>query len=161
LVALRRRGQRWMADCLLRVSGAWLYDVLLSLEGAGCVTRCGPYAQPRSAMLTRSIHSTGEALPVVRLRTRQALDVGQGRAALDQRKEVLATLLEAGGRVIDSSPMYGRAEAVVGQLLGEMQAHGKAFLATKVWTSGEAAGVQQMRASLAKLQAPSIDLMQI
>ena len=74
---------------------------------------------------------------------------------------MLRILFEAGGRVIDSSPMYGRAEEVVGTLLSEMQAHGKAFLATKVWTSGEAAGIEQMKASAAKMRAPAIDLMQI
>ena len=74
---------------------------------------------------------------------------------------MLRILLEAGGKVIDSSPMYGRAEAVVGNLLTEMKAHDRTFLATKVWTSGEAAGIAQMKASAAKLQAPVIDLMQI
>ena len=112
-------------------------------------------------MLTRPIPSTNEPLPVVGLGTWQTFDVGPDRAALDQRKEVLRILFEAGGRVINSSPMYGRAEEVVGMLLSDMQAHGKAFLATKVWTSGEAAGVKQMQASAAKMRAPTIDLMQI
>ena len=112
-------------------------------------------------MLTRPIPSTNEPLPVVGLGTWQTFDVGAERAALDQRKQVLRILLEAGGKMIDSSPMYGRAEAVVGALLTEMQEHGNAFLATKVWTSGEAAGIEQMKASAAKLQAPAIDLMQV
>ena len=112
-------------------------------------------------MLTRPIPQTNEPLPVVGLGTWQAFDVGAERAGLDQRKEVLRILLEAGGKVIDSSPMYGRAEAVVGNLLTEMKAHDRTFLATKVWTSGEAAGIAQMKASAAKLQAPAIDLMQI
>jgi aryl-alcohol dehydrogenase-like predicted oxidoreductase len=112
-------------------------------------------------MLTRPIPSSNEPLPVVGLGTWQTFDVGPERAALDQRKEVLRVLFEAGGRVIDSSPMYGRAEEVVGMLLSEMQAHGQAFLATKVWTSGEAAGVKQMQASALKMRAPPIDLMQI
>ena len=112
-------------------------------------------------MLTRPIPSSNEPLPVVGLGTWQTFDVGPDRAALDQRKEVLRLLFAAGGRVIDSSPMYGRAEEVVGTLLAEMQAHSKAFLATKVWTSGEAAGIKQMQASSAKLRAPIIDLMQI
>ena len=112
-------------------------------------------------MLTRPIPSTSEPLPVIGLGTWQTFDVGAERAALDQRKEVLRILLEGGGKVIDSSPMYGRAEAVVGTLLTEMQARSKTFLATKVWTSGAAAGVAQMKASAAKLQAPVIDLMQI
>ena len=112
-------------------------------------------------MLTRPIPQSKEPLPVVGIGTWQTFDVGPERSALDQRKEVLRTLFEAGGRVIDSSPMYGRAEAVVGALLTEMQARDKAFLATKVWTSGQAAGVEQMQASFAKLQAKTIDLMQI
>jgi aryl-alcohol dehydrogenase-like predicted oxidoreductase len=112
-------------------------------------------------MLTRPIPSTKEPLPVIGLGTWQTFDVGNERAALDQRKEVLRILLEAGGTVIDSSPMYGRAEAVVGALLTEMEARDKTFLATKVWTSGEAAGIVQMNASFAKLQATTIDLMQI
>jgi diketogulonate reductase-like aldo/keto reductase len=112
-------------------------------------------------MLTRPNPQTKEPLPVVGLGTWQTFDIGSERAALDQRKEVLRILLEAGGKVIDSSPMYGRAEAVVGTLLSEMKAHAKTFLATKVWISGEAAGIAQMKASSAKLQAPVIDLMQI
>jgi aryl-alcohol dehydrogenase-like predicted oxidoreductase len=112
-------------------------------------------------MLTRPIPSTNEPLPVVGLGTWQTFDVGPDRQALDQRKDVLRILFEAGGRVIDSSPMYGRAEEVVGTLLSEMGAHGKAFLATKVWTSGEAAGIKQMQASAAKMRAPVIDLMQV
>jgi diketogulonate reductase-like aldo/keto reductase len=118
-------------------------------------------AQPRPTMLTRPIPATNEPLPVIGLGTWQTFDVGNERAVLDQRKEVLRILLEAGGKVIDSSPMYGRAETVVGTLLAEMHAHAKTFVATKVWTSGEAAGIAQMKASFAKLQAPAIDLMQI
>jgi diketogulonate reductase-like aldo/keto reductase len=112
-------------------------------------------------MLTRPIPSTGEPLPVIGLGTWQSFDIGSDRAALNQRKEVLAFLLEGGGKVIDSSPMYGRAEAVVGTLLAEMGARDATFLATKVWTSGEGAGIAQMKASAAKLQTPVIDLMQI
>jgi diketogulonate reductase-like aldo/keto reductase len=112
-------------------------------------------------MLKRPIPKTQEQLPVVGLGTWQAFDVGSERGALDQRKEVLRALFEAGGSVIDSSPMYGRAEAVVGTLLTEMDARNKSFLATKVWTSGESAGAAQMSASFAKMQASTLDLMQI
>jgi diketogulonate reductase-like aldo/keto reductase len=112
-------------------------------------------------MLTRPIPKTQEQLPVVGLGTWQAFDIGADRAALDQRKEVLRILFEAGGSVIDSSPMYGRAEAVVGTLLAEMGPEEKPFLATKVWTSGEAAGAAQMSASFANMQTDTIDLMQI
>jgi diketogulonate reductase-like aldo/keto reductase len=112
-------------------------------------------------MLQRPIPKTTEQLPVVGIGTWQTFDVGNTRAELDPRKEVLKILFETGGRVIDSSPMYGRAEAVVGTLLTEMQARDKAFVATKVWTTGEAAGIAQMTTSAAKMASPVIDLMQI
>ncbi len=118
-------------------------------------------ADASTPMLTRKIPSTGEALPVVGLGTWQTFDIGPDRAEMDQRKEVLQVLFEAGGSVIDSSPMYGRAEAVTGTLLAEMKARDKAFLATKVWTSGERAGIQQMEQSAARFQSKTIDLMQI
>jgi aryl-alcohol dehydrogenase-like predicted oxidoreductase len=112
-------------------------------------------------MLTRAIPQSQEALPVVGFGTWQTFDIGSDRGQFEERKKVLAALFEAGGKVIDSSPMYGSAEAVVGDLLSEMGAHAQAFLATKVWTSGEAAGRRQMEASFAKLRTRSIDLMQI
>jgi aryl-alcohol dehydrogenase-like predicted oxidoreductase len=112
-------------------------------------------------MLTRPIPSSGEALPVVGVGTWQTFDIGDGAAEREQRKDVLRVLFEAGGKVIDSSPMYGRSEAVAGTLLSELKARDRAFVATKVWTNGEQAGVRQMQDSAAKLQAPVIDLMQI
>jgi diketogulonate reductase-like aldo/keto reductase len=112
-------------------------------------------------MLTRNIPHGGEPLPVIGLGTWQTFDVGNDRVALEQRRQVLQILFDAGGSVIDSSPMYGRAEAVVGTLLSQMQAHSRTFLATKVWTSGRGAGEAQMAASAVKLQTPAIDLMQI
>jgi aryl-alcohol dehydrogenase-like predicted oxidoreductase len=121
-------------------------------------------AQPlpaRSSMLTREIPQSREALPVVGFGTWQTFDIGNDRAEFERRQEVLSILFEAGGKVIDSSPMYGSAEAVVGRLLRQMQARPKAFLATKVWTSGQAAGVKQMEASLSNFQTNSIELMQI
>ncbi len=118
-------------------------------------------AHASSPMLKRKIPSSGEELPVVGVGTWQTFDIGNDRAELESRKEVLRVLFEAGGSVIDSSPMYGRAEAVTGTLLAEMKARDKAFLATKVWTSGERAGIQQMEASASKLQTKVIDLMQI
>ena len=112
-------------------------------------------------MLTRPIPSTGEPLPVVGFGTWQTFDVGTGPAERAQRRQVLEALFDAGGKVIDSSPMYGRAEAVVGDLLADMKARDKAFLATKVWTSGEKAGLAQMQSSADKFYTKTIDLMQI
>jgi diketogulonate reductase-like aldo/keto reductase len=112
-------------------------------------------------MLTRPIPSTGEAVPVVGLGTWQAFDVGADPAARQPSREVLRALLDAGGQVIDSSPMYGRAEAVTGDLLAELSARPRAFLATKVWTAGHERGIEQMRRSAQLLRAEVIDLMQI
>ena len=111
-------------------------------------------------MLTRPIPQTGEPLPVIGIGTWQTFDIAPGSGDLDPRREVLRALFDAGGTLIDSSPMYGRAETVVGSLLGDMQPPAKPFLATKVWTTGEAAGIRQMTESAAKMGGP-IDLMQI
>ena len=116
-------------------------------------------------MLTRPIPSTGEALPVVGLGTWQTFDVGAGAADRAPLREVLAAFLDGGGRVIDSSPMYGRAEGVVGDLLAE-RARGTRpspapFLATKVWTSGRERGEEQMRTSARLMRAERLDLLQV
>ncbi len=133
--------------------------------GAGIGATLGSGAGTSSAtgetMHIRKIPSTGEAMPVVGFGTWQTFDIGNDRAERAQRREVLEALFAAGGRMSDSSPMYGRSEAVVGDLLAVMGARDKAFLATKVWTSGEKAGLAQMKASSDKMRAPVIDLMQI
>ena len=120
----------------------------------------GP-AMRAGAMLTRPIPSTGEAMPVIGLGTWQVFDVGADPAARHSLREVLQLLLDSGGRIIDSSPMYGRAEAVIGDLLAEMGARPRAFLATKVWTTGSARGIEQMQRSAELLRTEVIDLMQI
>ena len=112
-------------------------------------------------MLTRPIPSTGEALPVVGIGTWQGFDIGRRESERLARREVLAALLEAGGTVIDASPMYGRAEAVVGEELPEIPGHDRAFVATKVWTRGRRRGIRQMGDSMRLLGVDSIDLMQI
>jgi aryl-alcohol dehydrogenase-like predicted oxidoreductase len=109
----------------------------------------------------RPIPATGELLPVVGCGTYRGFDVA-GDSAADQRLSgVLAALLDAGGSVIDSSPMYGRAEQVTGRLLAQTGARDRTFIATKVWTQGRAAGVAQMEESLRLLRTDRIDLMQI
>ena len=83
-------------------------------------------------MLTRPIPSTGEAMPVIGLGTWRAFDVGADAAVRRPLREVLQLLLDAGGGMIDSSPMYGRAEAVTGDLLAEQAERPRAFLATNL-----------------------------
>jgi len=112
-------------------------------------------------MLTRPIPSTGEEIPVIGLGTWRAFDVGADEATRRPLREVLRRFLDAGGRLIDSSPMYGRAEGVTGDLMAELPRHPRAFLATKVWTTGRERGADQMRRSAQLLRADVIDLMQI
>ena len=98
-------------------------------------------------MLTRTIPSSGEALPVIGLGTYKGFDVGSSsneRAALG---DVLRNLFSLGGSLLDSSPMYGRAEEVAGDLVAEQHAREKSFVATKVWTQGRAAGIDQLLAT--------------
>jgi aryl-alcohol dehydrogenase-like predicted oxidoreductase len=116
---------------------------------------------PNTRMNTRKIPATGEQLPVIGVGTWQTFDVGASPAERAPRAEVLKVLFEAGGSVIDSSPMYGRAEAVVGDLLADSGMRSKAFLATKVWTHGRQEGIAQMEQSMKRLRTDKIDLMQI
>ena len=112
-------------------------------------------------MQTRPIPATGEPLPVIGLGTYQGFDVAPGSAAYAQLPDVLRALFAAGGSVIDSSPMYGRAEATTGELLAATGSRPKAFLATKVWIRGHADGLRQIDESLRLLRADPIDLMQV
>jgi diketogulonate reductase-like aldo/keto reductase len=112
-------------------------------------------------MLERGIPSSGETIPAIGLGTWRTFDVGAGAADRGPLTEVLRRFVELGGRVIDSSPMYGAAESVVGDLAGELGVGDRLFLATKVWTSGRQAGVAQMEESRQRLRARRVDLMQI
>jgi diketogulonate reductase-like aldo/keto reductase len=112
-------------------------------------------------MQRKSIPSSGEQLPVIGCGTYRGFDVRPDSAAYSRLRSVLAALFAAGGSVVDSSPMYGKAEATAGELLAESKAHDKAFIATKVWTRGREAGIAQMQDSLKLLRTDRIDLMQI
>jgi len=112
-------------------------------------------------MHTRMIPSSGQPLPVIGCGTWLGFDVGRRPLEIDQRGKVLDALFDAGGSVIDSSPMYGSAEEVVGELLGRRTEREQAFIATKVWTTGKRAGIEQMERSMRLLQRKQIDLMQV
>ena len=114
-----------------------------------------------SAMLTRTIPSSGEELPVIGLGTWQAFDVDLTADNRRQLGEVLSLFVKLGGRVIDTSPMYGRAEDVIGELTAALGIRDKVFLATKVWTRGTENGIKSMDRSMTLLQAKKIDLMQV
>jgi len=138
------------------------------LIGAGAAGIAWPVAGLRAAtkeasasMLTRAIPSTGEKLPVIGLGTWSVFDVN---LTPDKQKElggVLSLLVKDGGKVVDSSPMYGRAEGVVGELLTKLRLHDSIFIATKVWTLGKEVGIKQMERSTELFQTKRIDLIQV
>ena len=132
-----------------------------SLAGALVRGRAGAAAGGGGQMLTRKIPATGEAVPVVGLGTWQTFDVGPSEEERAPRLEVLRAFLGAGGRVVDSSPMYGRAEEVTGDLVARLPDAPRPFLATKVWTTGKAEGEAQIRESMRRLRAERLDLLQI
>ncbi len=112
-------------------------------------------------ILKRIIPSTGEELPVVGLGTWQTFDVGNDEEQRKVLSQVLYEMYRRGGTVIDSSPMYGSSEKVVGDLTSKQDFGNKLFYATKVWTSGQQAGIRQMDASFQKMQRNKMDLIQI
>jgi len=117
-------------------------------------------AQP-SAILKRPIPRSGELLPAVGVGTWQTFDVGPKAPERAELSEVLRLLAQSGGSVVDSSPMYGKSEGVVGDLATGLGLRDKLFYATKVWTSGREAGVRQMETSFRLMQTQRMDLMQV
>ncbi|GAB2556974.1 aldo/keto reductase [Spirosoma aerophilum] len=111
-------------------------------------------------MLERIIPSSKEKLPVIGLGTWQTFDVSN-QSAMEPLQQVLQTLHQYGGTLIDSSPMYGRSEAVVGKLTNGTQLQDQFFYATKVWTQGHDAGIKQMNESFDLMHRKTMDLMQI
>ena len=135
---------------------------LRGMLAAGALAAFGPRpAEATTTMLRRTIPSSGEPLPAVGCGTWQTFDVGRDASAQARLAQVLQVLFDAGGSVIDSSPMYGSSEQVVGDVLASMHARDRAFLATKVWTSGRREGIAQMEQSLARFRTDRIELMQV
>ena len=112
-------------------------------------------------MNTRAIPATGEQVPVVGLGTWQVFDVSPRSKEFSEAEATLKAFVAGGGKVVDSSPMYGRSESVLGDLMESGKARDALFVATKVWTDGRAQGVAQMRDSMAKLKVEKVDLMQV
>jgi aryl-alcohol dehydrogenase-like predicted oxidoreductase len=133
----------------------------LRLFLSASVLALGRVSMAATALLRRPIPRTGEWLPVVGLGTWQTFDVGSAESERAPRREVIREFVRLGGSVVDSSPMYGRSENVVGDLTTELDARQRLFLATKVWTSGREAGIRQMEQSFKRLRTERIDLMQI
>ena len=128
---------------------------------AGLLAMRASGADPRKAMIERTIPSSGEKLPVIGLGTSRVFDVGTSLTERRPLEDVLAVFARNGGKLVDSSPMYGRAEAVVGEIAAKLRLRESLFLATKVWTTGKADGIKSMEHSLDLLGAKKLDLIQV
>jgi aryl-alcohol dehydrogenase-like predicted oxidoreductase len=120
-----------------------------------------PLADAAAEPVLRAIPRSGEKLPALGLGTWQVLDVAASGADYDSALAALRGFLAAGGRVIDSSPMYGRSEERIGDMLAGIQPPVRPFLATKIWTTGRAAGAAQLADSQRLLRAKTLDLVQV
>jgi aryl-alcohol dehydrogenase-like predicted oxidoreductase len=128
------------------------------MAAAALSSRTG--AQSVAAPILRKIPASGEQIPVIGLGTSGTFQVGRSEAERAPLKQVLQRFFAAGSRLIDTSPMYGTAEAVLGELMTP-EMHERAFLATKVWTRGERSGVEQMTRSAQLLKSTRLDLIQV
>ncbi|WP_200890487.1 aldo/keto reductase [Pseudomonas fluorescens] len=146
----------------LAAEAAALFTIDRALASGVPPTFTAPHMAGDQTMQTRVIpSSSAEALPVVGLGTYRGFDVAPGDPVYRQLPAVLDELFRKGGTLIDSSPMYGRAEQTTGELLSIHEPRSPAFLATKVWTRGREEGIAQMEQSFRLLQTERIDLMQI
>ncbi|MFQ5659337.1 MAG: aldo/keto reductase [Gammaproteobacteria bacterium] len=111
--------------------------------------------------IIRHIPGTREPLAIIGVGSSLTFDIDSGAINRSQLIPVMQTFFDGGGQVIDTSPMYGNAETVIGKLLGAVTGMEKPFLATKVWTFGKADGIRQMRRSMQRMGVRVMDLMQI
>ena len=117
--------------------------------------------ESKIGLLQRAVPSSGEKLPIIGLGTWQVFDVGSSAAEREPLEQVLARFVGLGGRIVDSSPMYGHAEEVIGDIAAKLHLRDALFLATKVWTTGKNEGIASMERSLARFQTKRINLMQV
>ena len=134
-------------------------DVLLAGAALGSL----PLASLADAeyMMSRPIPASGERLPVIGLGTYSVFDVESTPEQIDTRREIVDLLTGAGGSVIDTSPMYNRSEMVIGDIIASGSPRDDLFIATKVWTDGRDAGIEQMMQSAKLMKTDVIDLMQV
>ena len=145
------------SDSKSRLTRREALGLIAGLAAARMSDASGASTEP----VTRAIPRTGELLPALGLGTWQVLDVPSRGPDYDAALAAVRSFLEAGGSVIDSSPMYGRSEERVGDILAAIQPAARPFLATKVWTTGRAAGVAQLADSHRFMRAKTLDLVQV
>ncbi|MDX2456639.1 MAG: aldo/keto reductase [Gammaproteobacteria bacterium] len=138
-------------------------ELLALLIGAGIGITTGRLtAQPVSDdLILRAIPRSGERIPAVGLGSSDTFEVGASAAERAPVSAVLKRYIGLGGRVIDTSPMYGTAETVIGDVAHQLGVDAKLWLATKVWMRGREAGIEQMEQSFRRLRTDRIDLMQV
>jgi aryl-alcohol dehydrogenase-like predicted oxidoreductase len=129
--------------------------------GAAALVSTGGLSMAAASVMRRPLPRTGESLPIIGLGTWQTFDVSTSQSAREPLKDVLRAFVRLGGSVVDSSPMYGKSESVVGDLATELGLQKHLFLATKVWTSGRDAGIRQMEESFRRLRTQRVDLIQV
>jgi diketogulonate reductase-like aldo/keto reductase len=136
-------------------------SALRALGGLAALLALNPATAQMPNLIKRAIPSSGEELPVIGLGTWQVFDAGNDAVARAPLKEVLRVFFAAGGRLLDSSPMYGSSESVVGDLCSELNACEPLFMATKVWTRGREEGIREMETSFRRMKVKQMDLMQV
>ena len=138
-------------------------EALTLMLGAGIGIATGRLtAKPASEdLIVRAIPRSGERIPVVGLGSSDTFEVGATDAERAPVRAVLERYAGLGGRVIDTSPMYGTAETVIGDVAQQLGIGAQLWLATKVWTRGREAGIEQMEQSFRRLRTDRIDLMQV
>ncbi len=150
--------RRWLRTPLAAGAGLALPGWLVSRPS---VARNGG-DDPQASLVTRKIPRSGESLPVVGMGTWITFNIGADNTEeRRERADVMRAFFAGGGRMIDSSPMYGRAEEVVGELLQVTGTQSRVFSTTKIWTPGQWAGRAQLRRSLELWRLPKLDLVQV
>ena len=135
---------------------------LLGLTGLAWMTP--PLEHPpdlKKIMMKRAIPSSEEMVPVIGLGTWIQFDVDKSSTETTELRKVVKNMSQIGGRIIDSSPMYGRSEETIGDVTSEQGISDDFFYATKVWTTGKQNGIEQMLSSMKKMRRKTIDLMQV
>lgn len=135
--------------------------ILRTLSGIGLASLFSGWTFNFQQPMKRKIYKGNEEISCVGLGTWQTFDVGSSESERAPLREVLQTLVSNGASVVDSSPMYGESEEVVGDLSTEEKLNDKLFMATKVWTTGKEEGIRQMENSFRLLKRKQMDLMQI
>lgn len=153
-------------DQLNMLKGMSRRDVLKTVAGAGAFllmpsfSFAGKENGMKGELVKRKIYSSGESVPAVGLGTARTFDTNP-LGDLDELRQVLEIFYKSGGRVIDTSPMYGHSEEIIGILTEKLGITDKLFTATKVWTTGKENGIEQMNRSMELLKTRPIDLMQV